>query len=82
MMGEKSLEEAKPEKHTKGPMALPVGPIALAQAQAQAQAQGQSQGQPGVAAKGAAVVPPTELESGTPPVIGSTPPADTQDASK
>ncbi|XP_070180339.1 ryanodine receptor-like isoform X4 [Littorina saxatilis] len=82
MMGEKSLEEAKPEKHTKGPMALPVGPIALAQAQAQAQAQGQAQGQPGVAAKGAAVVPPTELETGTPPVIGSTPPADTQDASK
>ena len=75
MMGDRSLEEPKAEKPTKGPMALPVGPIALAQAQAQAQAQA------GIAVNGTAVVPPTELEIGPSPVIGSTPPADTQDAS-
>ena len=80
MMGDKSLEEPKPEKDIKGPMALPVGPIALAQARAQAQAQAQAQA--GVAVNGAAIVPPTELETGPSPVIGSTPPADTQDASK
>lgn len=80
MMGDKGPEEPKPgEKTVKGQIALPMGPIALAQMQAQVQSQAQAQA--GVAVNGAAIVPPTELEMG-PPVIGSKPPADTQDTSK
>lgn len=66
MMGDRSLEETKAEPVSKGPIALPVGPLALAQAQA---------------ANGTSMVPPAELDM-SPLVIGSVPPADTQDNSK